>query len=523
MHVVGHGIYRGRPRGVFSAGLGGAERDRPGPLAERRERAVAARRRSSRSRRDGGVVARRARPSRRTRIAGDSTGSSSTSKRSWSAAVRRGGRRPQGEAGRPGALVDEGPAVEPIEGVAGPPRATALGIYDHGYVLVVERRPGHRTEGRLWHIRADSIVLATGAIERPIPFPGNDRPGVMLAGAAAAYVERYGVLPGRPLRALPRRTTRGIESRRACSRMRAAELVEGRRPAPWRPRVDGSEADLLLVSGGWNPNLALLVTGAAAASASTTRIGAYVRGRRPAERRGRRHGDRRRAARTARRRHGTVAGDEDATFVDLQRDATVADIRRAPWAPGCARSSTSSATRRSAPAATRARPAGVLAGAVAAALSGQGPAQSASTDLPPAVRAGAVRRSSPGRDRGELSRPGPDDVDPCLARRPRGGVRGRRPVEAAALLPAGRRGHGRAGAARVRAAARRRVAVMDASTLGKIDVQGPDAGVFLDRIYTNASRTLAVGALPLRPDVPRRRHGLRRRRHQPPRRATASS
>jgi NADPH-dependent 2,4-dienoyl-CoA reductase/sulfur reductase-like enzyme len=50
---------------------------------------------------------------------------------------------------------------------------------------------------RLHILRAGSIVMACGAIERPLVFPGNDRPGVMLAGAVGAYVNRYGVLAGR--------------------------------------------------------------------------------------------------------------------------------------------------------------------------------------------------------------------------------------------------------------------------------------------------------------------------------------
>ncbi|MBS0241981.1 MAG: sarcosine oxidase subunit alpha, partial [Proteobacteria bacterium] len=49
---------------------------------------------------------------------------------------------------------------------------------------------------RLWQVRAKEIVLATGAIERPLVFPGNDRPAVMLAGAARTYLGRYGVLAG---------------------------------------------------------------------------------------------------------------------------------------------------------------------------------------------------------------------------------------------------------------------------------------------------------------------------------------
>jgi sarcosine oxidase subunit alpha len=40
------------------------------------------------------------------------------------------------------------------------------------------------------------VLLAGGAIERLIAFPGNDRPGVMLAGAAASYLHRYGVAVG---------------------------------------------------------------------------------------------------------------------------------------------------------------------------------------------------------------------------------------------------------------------------------------------------------------------------------------
>src|SRR5260370_36521305 len=49
---------------------------------------------------------------------------------------------------------------------------------------------------RLWKIRAREVVLATGAIERPLVFVNNDLPGIMLAGAAQSYIRRYGVRPG---------------------------------------------------------------------------------------------------------------------------------------------------------------------------------------------------------------------------------------------------------------------------------------------------------------------------------------
>ena len=68
-------------------------------------------------------------------------------------------------------------------------------------------------------------------------------------------------------------------------------------------------------------------------------------------------------------------------------------------------------------------------------------------------------------------------------------------------------------------AAREGVAMMDASTLGKIDVQGPDAVEFLNRMYTNAFDSLAVGRCRYARDVQGRRDGLRRRRRDARRRA----
>ncbi len=53
-----------------------------------------------------------------------------------------------------------------------------------------------RARERQWQVRAREVVLATGAIERPLVFAGNDRPGIMLAGAARTWLNRYAVLPG---------------------------------------------------------------------------------------------------------------------------------------------------------------------------------------------------------------------------------------------------------------------------------------------------------------------------------------
>ncbi|MET3647787.1 sarcosine oxidase subunit alpha [Phyllobacterium ifriqiyense] len=50
---------------------------------------------------------------------------------------------------------------------------------------------------RLWQVRASKVVLATGAIERHMVFANNDRPGIMLASAARLFLNQYGVAVGR--------------------------------------------------------------------------------------------------------------------------------------------------------------------------------------------------------------------------------------------------------------------------------------------------------------------------------------
>lgn len=83
-------------------------------------------------------------------------------------------------------------------------RTTVFGAYDGGVYGLVERvwdhvaiPPEHQPRQRYWILRTKSAVMATGAIERPLIFSGNDLPGVMLASAARAYVNRYAVLAGR--------------------------------------------------------------------------------------------------------------------------------------------------------------------------------------------------------------------------------------------------------------------------------------------------------------------------------------
>jgi sarcosine oxidase subunit alpha len=86
------------------------------------------------------------------------------------------------------------------------PRTRVTGYYDHNFLTAVERVSCHLgVQGdvdlslpreRLWRVRASRVVLATGAIERPLVFADNDRPGIMLASAVRTYLNRYGVAAG---------------------------------------------------------------------------------------------------------------------------------------------------------------------------------------------------------------------------------------------------------------------------------------------------------------------------------------
>ncbi|ATE63110.1 sarcosine oxidase subunit alpha family protein [Rhizorhabdus dicambivorans] len=178
-------------------------------------------------------------------------------------------------------------------------RTTVFGAYDGREYGAVERLTDHLPNQdrrgprqRLWKIVARRALLATGAIERPLVFGGNDRPGVMMASAVSTYVNRHAALPGR--RAVLFTTTdsgwrtaedlmlagadiaavvnpRG-EAGGAADRLRAAgirilqgAMVTNARGAPLKAvdirTSDGGtvtvKADLLAMSGGWNPAIGI--------------------------------------------------------------------------------------------------------------------------------------------------------------------------------------------------------------------------------------------------------------------------
>ncbi|MAU48002.1 MAG: sarcosine oxidase subunit alpha [Yangia sp.] len=82
-------------------------------------------------------------------------------------------------------------------------RTTAIAYYHQNMLGLCEKLTDHLAtlpadtpRERLWRVRAGQVVLAQGALEKPLVFHGNDRPGVMLAGSAQTYLNRYGVLVG---------------------------------------------------------------------------------------------------------------------------------------------------------------------------------------------------------------------------------------------------------------------------------------------------------------------------------------
>lgn len=105
-------------------------------------------------------------------------------------------------------LIDGKPALEwvatttqelaEMDNVIHLQNATVWAYREHNLLIVNERSPDHASVlERSWRVRAGKVICATGAIERTLVFPGNDRPGVMLASAVQTYVNRWAVKPGR--------------------------------------------------------------------------------------------------------------------------------------------------------------------------------------------------------------------------------------------------------------------------------------------------------------------------------------
>jgi sarcosine oxidase subunit alpha len=248
-------------------------------------------------------------------------------------------------------------------------RTAAIAYYDHNLVTlaqtVADGGGAHRPRERLWLVRASRVVLATGAIEQPLIFSNNDRPGIMLAGAALKFMQRHAIVPGRQvvvatnndsaylvareLRRAGVNITTMVDSRESppaglMKEMRALEIGVHAHYLPIDTKGFGAlkrvtigdlgsgngvntrqtiACDSLLVSGGWSPTLHLFAQAGGKlkfceGSRTLEPVGAHPSieivgsaGQRPPEQLGERV---------------SPVGNTARQWVDLRHDVTVADI-----------------------------------------------------------------------------------------------------------------------------------------------------------------------------------------------------
>jgi sarcosine oxidase, subunit alpha len=460
-------------------------------------------------------------------------------------------------------------------------RASAFGSFDDNYVLAVERRtdhleqpPAHLSRQRVWHIRAAQVVLATGAHERPLVFEGNDRPGVMLADGVRTFLNRYAVAAGSRVVVATTNDSaydlvsdlvdagvdvpvvldaRAALTDRAAARAAALHLQVETASVPIRTTgerrvssvvsgridVDGQllgetsmhDCDLLAVSGGWSPVLHLhsqrqgrvvwddaiaafvpaatvtgqQVVGSAAgefrldrclADGTAAGLEAASRAGRPAE------------AKAPRglggwsgqiRQLWLVPGTEGGPLewhdhlVDQHRDQSVADVWRATSAGmrnvEHVKRYTTIGTGQD-----QGRTSNVAAiGVIAEALRSTGGPAAIGTTTYRAPYTPVLFAALAGRERDDLF--DPTRTTPVHSWHVEHGAE--MEVVGQWLRPWYYPRDGEdidTAVARECRAARTCVAMMDASTLGKIEVRGRDAGEFLNRIYTNAFKKLPVGS-----------------------------
>ena len=409
-------------------------------------------------------------------------------------------------------------------------RCTVFGLYDHGLAAAVQTVGGVVRE-RLWKVRSPRIVVAIGAFERPMLFPDNDRPGVMLAGAVERYAVRYGVACGqrivvatacdsgyhtaRTLKAAGIEVAAIVDARKHSSaeapegvvvhRDSAIVAVAGRRAVRGvtiAPQAGGAllqiEADCIASAGGWVPavNLHSMVGGklrwiedtsmfvpkgalpgiemvGACAGHFDATLGAVPADNRPSAA----------ALASLGRRPGKV-------FVDLQNDVTASDVELA------ARENYRSVEHLKryttmGMATDQGKTSNVNALVLMGEQTNRTPDQVGTTRFRPPFKPVTLNALASGRS-GERYRP--------LKRMPGHAwheSRGAALEEFGGWLRPAAYPHTGEGlveaAAREALQVRTQVGLFEGSPLGKIEVIGPDAAEFLDLMYVGTMSTLAVG------------------------------
>ena len=431
------------------------------------------------------------------------------------------------------------------------PRTTVYGAFDHGVYGAIEHMahrkgaaPGALPRQVNWRIYTRRAILAAGATERSMAFANNDRPGIMLAGAARAYVNRFAVAPGRRvavytnnddgLRTAGDLRARGVDVVEVIDARSGARVVDtsGRLGLRAIRLGDGRrlEVDCLAVSGGWSPNVALTchhrgrpkwnerlaafvpsgdlppgMSIAGAAGGTMTLAAAVTKAHATAVSLAGEIGVLRAALRGAGK---PALGDDEASgvdaifetgrgtrgpraWVDLQNDVTTKDIEQA-HKEGFGAIEHMKRYTTLGMATDQGRTSGVLGIAVMARASGRTIAETGTTIFRPPyapVAIGAFAARSRGGDfrprrltpsHGWASENGADFVETGMWLRAQWF---RRP---------GEKGW-RDSVDREVEMTRGGVGICDVTTLGKIDIQGRDAAAFLNRVYSNPFAKLATG------------------------------
>ncbi|HBS51113.1 MAG TPA: sarcosine oxidase subunit alpha [Rhodobacteraceae bacterium] len=449
--------------------------------------------------------------------------------------------------------------LQAMENVRLMPRTTVIGAYDGGTYGALER-VGHHLGQRpdalplecFWRIAAKRAVLAAGAIERPVGFRNNDRPGIMCAGAVRAYLNRWGVSPGRAVTVFANnddahRTARDlveagvhvaalIDSRPDAPRSDAFRVIPGAQVSDSAGRrglesitirsVGGEEkmqTDCLAMSGGWNPSVHLTchmnarpewrrdiagfvpapgaVPGLAAAGACN---GAFSTAACLAEGAA--------AARAALKALGRStpdlpipeAGDDPyriaplwavpgrgRAWLDFQNDVTVKDVKQAATENFRSVEHMKRYTTQGM-ATDQGKNSNVAALAVLADVTGRTiPETGTTTFRPPYVPLSIAALGAGAQGKGFAP-------ERLTASHAASRERGAPMIEAGlwyrpSYFPDPGENHWRQSCDREVRMVRESVGICDVSTLGKIDIQGRDAGAFLDLVYANLFSTLKVG------------------------------
>jgi sarcosine oxidase subunit alpha len=411
-------------------------------------------------------------------------------------------------------LCDEYPLADIVDGVKVFDRTTVVGVYDHGSYAAVRGNV-------LVKIVASRSILATGALERPLVFGHNDKPGVMLASAVRDYVLRYGVSPGRNILLalnnddaadlLPVLIEAGIaitaviDSRPESSDVvRAANVpvfagatlrralgglgVTGAEIVTRNGTVQRLACDVIATSGGFSPNVALTCH-ADGRPVWDEALCAFVAGNLPPGMSviGKAAGQGINKGIVPLWHSGNLPGK---SFVDFQNDVTVKDIKLADKEGFSSVEHVKRYTTLGM-ATDQGKTANVNALAILAETRGTAIAATGTTRYRPPYIPTALGVLA-GAHKGKDFRP-----TRYAPTHEFSASQGAVFTETGFWLRA--QYYPRAGEDWLAAAqrevntVRNAVGICDVTTLGKIDIQGPDAAKFLEKVYTNAWSALAVG------------------------------